>query len=134
MVRGEMPDVSSRSDLYARLVTSPTDHARLPITYVVECYLPGIGPAHVDRMDQRLRAAERQLAEQGEQVEYRGSLLFQQDEVMFCLFAASSAEVVRRVSLTATLSFERIVEATAIGIDRNAEEEGREVGDRQLSV
>jgi hypothetical protein len=71
-------------------------------------------------MDRRLRAAGRRLARQGEQIEYRGSLLFREDEVMFCLFAASSVDVVRRLSLTATLSFERIVEATAIGIDANA--------------
>jgi hypothetical protein len=101
-------------------MTRPTDHARLPITYVVECYLPGVRSAHVAGMDRRLRAAGRQLAKQGEQVQYRGSLLFREDEVMFFLFAASSVEVVRRLSLTASISFERIVEATAIGIDANA--------------
>jgi Protein of unknown function (DUF4242) len=101
-------------------VTPPTDRAQLPITYVVECYLPGVRSSHVAGMDRRLRAAARHVAEQGEQVEYRGSILFREDEVMFCLFAASSAEVVRRLSSTATLSFERIVEATAIGIDTSA--------------
>jgi hypothetical protein len=101
-------------------MTPPADHGRLPITYVVECYLPGVRSIDVADMDRRLRAAGRQLAERGEPVEYRGSVLFREDEVMFCLFAASSADVVRSLSLTAALSFERIVEATAIGIDANA--------------
>jgi hypothetical protein len=100
-------------------MTPPADHGRLQITYVVECYLPGVRPAQLARVDRRLRAVGRRLAEHGEQIEYRGSLLFRQDEVVLCLFAASSADVVRKLSLTATLSFERIVEATAIGMDAN---------------
>jgi hypothetical protein len=71
-------------------------------------------------LDRRLRAAGRQLARQGEQVEYRGSLLFPEDEVILCLFAASSAEVVRRLSTAATLTYERIVETTAVGVGPNA--------------
>ena len=86
-------------------------------TYVVECYSPAIDRQAVESACDRATAAAAALRSEGSPVEYVGALLVPGDEVVFYLFAAGSADLVREASLRAEVEFERAVESIPIGID-----------------
>ncbi len=80
-------------------------------TYVVECFWPGVSEADVHALDHRAQAAAAALAGDGARVEYLGSILVRDDEVLLCLFEGSP-EAVRLAAARAAITFERILEAT----------------------
>ncbi len=80
-------------------------------TYVVECFWPGVNEADAHALDVRAEAAAATLAGDGAPVEYLGSILVRDDEVLLCLFEGSS-EAVRVAAERAAIPFERVLEAS----------------------
>jgi hypothetical protein len=83
-------------------------------TYLVECYLPDVDRAAVTAAGDRARASAAHLRAAGSEIQYLGALLVSIDEVVFHVFQASSAEVVRQAGTAARLPFERVVESVGV--------------------
>jgi hypothetical protein len=73
--------------------------------FIAECFWSGVTDADLDRLDERVRSE----VEAAQGLEYLGSTLVPEDEVVFCFFAAGSAETVREVAARAEIPFARIV-------------------------
>lgn len=78
--------------------------------YLVECFWPGVAESDLRALDDRVQAVTAELAGQGLDVEYLGSLLIRPDEVVFCRFRGRE-ELVRRAAERGAVPFERILEA-----------------------
>jgi hypothetical protein len=78
---------------------------------VAECLLPGVNEVMAEALSAQVRA---ELARSGSPVEFLGSLLMPEDEVLLCLFAGPHAEV-RAISERAELPFERILRCVGLG-------------------
>jgi non-ribosomal peptide synthetase component F len=78
--------------------------------YLTECFWPGVGAAELRELDERARAAAADITAAGQPVQYLGSLLMREDEVVLCLFAGSP-DAVRAAAEQAEVPFDRIVEA-----------------------
>ena len=87
-------------------------------TYVVECFLPGVGDADVEGSAASASAEVDRLAGTAGlapgDIEYVGALLMAVDEVVLHVFRAVDPELVRQVSQAAGLPFERIVESVEV--------------------
>lgn len=87
-------------------------------TYLVECYLPGVDDATVQRAADQAAAAVRGFREAmgnpATELEYLGALLMAVDEVVLHAFHATDLDLVRRVSTAADLAFARIVESVEV--------------------
>jgi len=81
-----------------------------PTEYLAECFWPGVRESDLHALDERASLSAAQLSMDSDRVEYLGSLLMRQDEVVLCRFKGSE-ESVRRVAEQAAIPFERIVEA-----------------------
>lgn len=92
-----------------------TASASLSRTYLLECYKPGLERAEVESVSDRVLAAAAKLREEGRRVEYVGAILVPEDEVVFHVFAAESADAVREASVRASVEYERVVESVAVG-------------------
>lgn len=77
--------------------------------YLAECFWPGVGEAELRALDERARAAAESVSAQGRPVQYLGSLLMREDEVVLCHFAGLQ-DAVREAAEQAEVPFERIVE------------------------
>jgi hypothetical protein len=84
-------------------------------TYLVECYSPGIVREEVELAARRALDAAAAMRGEGRSVEYVGALLVPADEVVFHVFASTSAGAVREASSRAAVRFERVVESVAVG-------------------
>ena len=78
--------------------------------FLAECFWPGVHESDLHALDQRASECAAELSMDSDRVEYLGSLLMRQDEVVLCRFAGSE-EAVRRVAERAAVPFERILEA-----------------------
>ena len=76
--------------------------------YVAECFWPGVNERDLNAMDVRAAVAAKQLASKGRAVRYLGSLLFQEDEVVLCMFVGEEPAV-REAAGAARIPFDRIV-------------------------
>jgi hypothetical protein len=78
-------------------------------SFIAECFWPGVHDADLATLDGRI---ERVIAELGadQTVQYRGSLLLRQDEVVLCEFEGRR-DTVRDVAERAEIPFERILAA-----------------------
>ena len=87
-------------------------------TWVVECYVPGVDDAAVQRAADQTAAAVRGFCQAigttTADLEYLGALLMAVDEVVLHAFRATDVDVVRRVSTAADLPFARIVESVEV--------------------
>jgi hypothetical protein len=92
-----------------------TAGASLSRTYLLECYKPGLERAEVESASGRALAAAANLRAEGTKVEYVGAILVPEDEVVFHVFAAESADAVREASVRASVEYERVVESVAVG-------------------
>jgi hypothetical protein len=88
-----------------------TPGARESCWQIAECLLPGITPALVEELGEKVRT---ELARSRSAVSFIGSLLMPEDEVLLFLFAGPFAEV-RTVSERAGLPFERILGCLRFG-------------------
>jgi hypothetical protein len=75
-------------------------------TFVAECFWPGVTPADLLALDERVRRA----AGAGS-ARYLGSMLMYEDEVVLCQFEGS-AEAVRALAERAEVPFERMLETS----------------------
>lgn len=85
-----------------------------PRLYVVERYLPGIGPDELRANAERLAAAAAELATGGKDIHYLGSTFVPGEESCFCRFEASSERLVDEACRQADFPYARILEATAV--------------------
>jgi hypothetical protein len=76
--------------------------------FVAECFWPGVSEDDLNALDARAAKAAKRLAAEGGTVRYLGSLLFQEDEVVLCMFAGEEPAV-RETAVAASIPFERIV-------------------------
>lgn len=76
--------------------------------YVAECFWPGVGKRELNALDERAATAARLLAGRGRKVRYLGSLLFEDDEVVLCMFAGEEPAI-REAATAARIPFARIV-------------------------
>jgi hypothetical protein len=76
--------------------------------YIAECFWPGVGTRELDALDERAALAAKLLASKGRTVRYLGSLLFQEDEVVLCMFAGEEPAI-REAATAARIPFARIV-------------------------
>jgi hypothetical protein len=88
--------------------------------FLVECYVPGVHADEVAAAGDRARAASEGLQRAGSQVEYVRALLVPLDEVVFHLFLAQDAGLVREVAARAALAYERIVESMVVEMTATA--------------
>jgi hypothetical protein len=76
--------------------------------YIAECLWPDVHESDLQALDLRASShAERRTAE-GRPVEYLGSLLMREDEVVLCLFRGE-LDAVRQVAEAAAIPFERLL-------------------------
>jgi hypothetical protein len=78
--------------------------------YVAECFWPGVTPADVELLDERVASA---VAELGS-VRYLGCLLLREDEVVLCRFAGPLGTV-EAVATRARVPYERLLCTLATG-------------------
>jgi hypothetical protein len=78
-------------------------------SYIAECFWPGVTETEVEALDARAVASAAALAESGEAVRYRGSILVREDEVVLCQFEGVLGAV-RLAAERAQIPFARIVE------------------------
>jgi hypothetical protein len=84
------------------------------VTYLAECFWPGVSKAVLEELDARVRQETAATLGGREEVSYEGSILVPEDEVVLCLFGGCSAEAVRALAERADVPFTRIVESTTI--------------------
>jgi hypothetical protein len=84
-------------------------------TYLVECYAPGIAREEVESAAARVLDASAAMRGEGCSVDYVGALLVPEDEVVFHVFASTSAHAVREASSRASVRFDRVVESVTVG-------------------
>jgi hypothetical protein len=77
--------------------------------YAAKCYWPGVIEEELERTAVRaMREAER-VSRRGKPVAYRGSLLFPDDDLVLCLFAAASRAAIRQTTEHAGIPCERLM-------------------------
>lgn len=74
--------------------------------YAAKCYWPGISVVELDRVAST-RLAERST--QSGSTVYRGALLFPDDDLVLCLFGASSRAAVKQAAERARVPCERVI-------------------------
>lgn len=79
--------------------------------YVAELYLPRPGGRRLAELSRRARSAVEEMAREGTPIRFRGAVLLPDDETCFCLYEASSAEVVVEASRRAEIAVDRVVRA-----------------------
>jgi Protein of unknown function (DUF4242) len=102
------------------------------LTFMAECFWPDMSEAKVQAAGTRAEHTARAASRDGAAVRYLGAILIPADEVAFCLFEGSSAQLVREISERAEIPFERILETVrldattpATASDRGAEPQER---------
>jgi len=83
-------------------------------TFLVERYLPSLERDEVTAAAERMSVVDRDLAPDSGSVTYIGTMLVPEDEVVFHVIGADSAELVDRVCRLAGVAFERIVESETV--------------------
>jgi hypothetical protein len=76
--------------------------------YTAKCYWPGLDAAEFDRVEAK-RLAQRSTG--APDVIYRGAILFPEDELVLCLFDASSRAAVKQAAERARAPCERVMDS-----------------------
>jgi hypothetical protein len=84
------------------------------MVYVVERYLPGVPSSELQRALDGLRAATREMREEGTPVRYLGSMIVPDDESCFCQFEGPSQSAVAEASRRAGIAFARILPVISV--------------------
>jgi hypothetical protein len=80
-------------------------------SYLAEAYVACPRASEVRRHERRVRAAAKELTQQGVPIRFVRSIFVPVDEICFYFFEAISAEAVGSACDRAALRFERVVEA-----------------------
>lgn len=88
--------------------------------YIVERSLPGLGDKHRSAMQYALDEASRRLSASGSPVRYLGSTFIPARSRCFCLFEATSPDVVRAVNEAALVPYIAINEAIELPAPRGS--------------
>ena len=83
---------------------------RTPV-FCAKCYWPGITESDLADVAMGVRREAALLDRAGVAVAYRGSILFRDDDVVLCIFAAASRGAVLLVNERAQVPSERIMES-----------------------
>jgi hypothetical protein len=86
-------------------------------TYLVERHLPGFTSDQLPGAAGAAKTATTEMSNEGVPVRYLRSTFVPGEEKCFCLFEASSPEVVREANERAGLPFDRIDEAAPIAAE-----------------
>jgi len=79
--------------------------------YAAKCYWPGVTEDELERaVACAMREAET-VSRRGKPVAYLGSLLFEDDELVLCLFESSSRTSVKQTTERAGIPCERLMES-----------------------
>jgi hypothetical protein len=84
------------------------------LTFMAECFWPDMSEAKVQAAGTRAGHTARAASRDGDAIRYLGAILIPADDVAFCLFEASSAQLVRKISQRAEIPFERILETVRL--------------------
>lgn len=76
--------------------------------YTAKCYWPGISADEFDRVAST-RLARRSAESAG--IVYRGAILFPEDDLVLCLFDASSRAAVKETAERARVPCERVIDS-----------------------
>jgi len=87
--------------------------------YAAKCYWPGVNETEVKAIAARATADSSRDARYG--AKYLGSLVFQRDELVLCLFEAPSPSAVKRASERAGIPCERVMGTIWLGPRPDAE-------------
>ncbi len=77
---------------------------------MAECFWPDVRESDLQALDERAHESATALSHVGSSVDYLGSLLVRDDEVVLCLFGGA-ADAVREAAVRAGVPFERILAA-----------------------
>jgi hypothetical protein len=78
--------------------------------FTAKCFWPAVTLAEVERAGDRARDAARLLTRTGRTVAYLGAFVVKEDELVLCLFEASSRTAVTDVTQRARIPCERLME------------------------
>jgi hypothetical protein len=84
-------------------------------TFLVEHYWPGVTPEQFRSAADRVQASARTIAGQDGDIVFLHSTLVPDDEAAFCVFEASTQDLVVEAYTRAGVRFERILDAVEIG-------------------
>lgn len=98
----------------------PPRDARHLMLYAAKCYWPGVSEDEIERLFNHATQADSDPAASG--ATYLGSLLFSDDDLVLCLFKATSRAAVNRASERLGIPCERIIDSVWLDPDRNARE------------
>lgn len=87
-------------------------------TFLVEHYWPGVTESGFSDAAESLRSASEAIAAAGGSLRYLHSTLVPEDEAAFCVFDASSRELVEQAYARAGVRFERILDAVESGVEQ----------------
>lgn len=93
-------------------------------TYVAECCWPGVNPEILAEAVLRIASAAEQMTEGGTVVCHLQTTLVPDDEVVFCLFEATSLEAVEMVNRNAGFAFDHVAEAFLLTAGRDSDADG----------
>ena len=79
-------------------------------SFLAECFWPGVTTAQLEELDTRAS----RITAANTAVRYLGSMLTQEDEVVFCFFEGSSASAVEQAARRAEVPFARVLESTEL--------------------
>jgi hypothetical protein len=79
------------------------------VLYAAKCYWPGVTAADINQLT--ARASEGPVRSNRDQVEYIGTLLFRDDDLVLCLFEGSSRAAVHHASERAGIPCERLMDS-----------------------
>ena len=85
------------------------------MVFAAKCFWPGVTQAEVERATARAAQEAKKASHAGNPVAYLGSIVFVDDDLLLCLFEASSRTAVWRTNERAGIPCERVME-TVIGL------------------
>ena len=85
------------------------------LTFMAECFWPGVTSQKVVDAGERLRHAAQAIASDDGHARFLGSVLIPSDEIALCLFEAASLDVATEVNRRAAIPSERILEIVRLG-------------------
>jgi hypothetical protein len=81
------------------------------MVYAAKCYWPGVNERQLEQAAARAMLEAATASRTGSAIAYLGSFLFEDDELVLCLFDAASRAVVRTTTERAGIPCERVMDS-----------------------